>query len=166
MYTGVNVRTKENKDLIKKLNKHRRIAMLNESKLLKLASPTRKVFSLIFKLFTAVLIVFTALFVYSVINARRNGVVPRYAGISLEQVADTGSMDASGLYGGTNVLVYKVDPHTLKVGDIIAFYPYGTDYGRRYNETNCVAVTTIPSSHAVYSPTWDDFLGKINPKYI
>ena len=68
MNSGVIVRTRENKDLVRKLKKHRRIALLNDSKLMKLASPVRKVFSWIFRLFVVALIIVAGLFVYSIIN--------------------------------------------------------------------------------------------------
>lgn len=163
MYSGVKVTRRENKDLARKLKKHRKIALLNDSKLLKLASPVRKFFSILLKIFTAFLLVFAGLFVYSIINARRNGVVPRFAGLSLEQVI-SGSMVASGLNKGDNVLVYKVDPHTLKVGDIVVFYQYSPD-GSKYSPMYKTA-NTDGYGHVQYSVTIDDFLGKIEPNHL
>lgn len=105
---------------------------VDESKLLKRKSTTRKVLGVITDIVCALVVIFGIVFCFASVNCRMQNVVPSFAGYSTCKIASA-SMTQSGFDVGDSVIVRAVDTSTLRGsrtgadgsyvwGDIIAFY--------------------------------------------
>lgn len=105
---------------------------VNEKKLMKGTSKTKRVLTIIFD---SVLVVFCLACCAIGISSflfKINKLPPSFAGYSFMQVV-SGSMKADGFDVGDNIIVKSVDTKSLNVGDNIAFYVYSKDYNKFYN---------------------------------
>lgn len=82
-----------------------------------------RILTLISDIITIPVLLLSLITAFTMYNAKKNGYVPSLFGSSVVTVV-SGSMRASGFEIGDTVMVRKVDPGTLVVGDIIAFYAY------------------------------------------
>ena len=111
---------------------------------LRILKGVRDVFSILFNIFSMVVVGMCVLLCFSNINSRLQNVCPTFFGYS-NLVVQTGSMVDSGLNIGDNVIVHSVDAHSLHpakkdgsfLGDIIAFYE---DYDGTFDINVCEKV--------------------------
>ncbi|MFA6860739.1 MAG: hypothetical protein WCR30_05090 [Clostridia bacterium] len=82
-----------------------------------------RIIEIISDIITIPFLILSVLTAFTMYNAKKNGYVPSLFGKSIVTVV-SGSMIASGFEIGDTAVVNTVDPGTLVVGDIIAFYAY------------------------------------------
>ena len=149
----VNVVIKEDDSIAKKIEKtaqklgkkYGKTRYVNEKALLKGTSIWRRIFSIAVDVLLIGLCVICCGLGISSFLFKINRVAPSFAGYSFMQVA-SGSMIADGFDIGENIVVQKVDPKTLNVGDNIAFYVYGKDY-TQFNHLETTAIKKQVTEH-------------------
>ncbi len=134
------VRKKIQKTAEKLERKYTASRKVNEKELLEGRPWWKKLISAAINLILALLIVFSCAMSLSVIVSKINRTVPSFAGYSALTIV-SGSMVAAGYEVGQTIVTKSVDPHTLSIGDRIAFYVYEPDY-RRYSSAGSTEVTT------------------------
>ena len=82
----------------------------------------KHVISIITNIFLGLLVIFSALFCFNVLNNRAQGTPTSFFGYSSLRIV-SGSMSPKYKIGDS-IMVHSVDPHTLNIGDNIAFYVY------------------------------------------
>ncbi|MBQ8908785.1 MAG: hypothetical protein IJY90_00635 [Clostridia bacterium] len=140
MQNNVNVLVKEDNSVQEKIQKtaaalkekYSKKRKVNERWLLKGRSKTARVFSVIIDVILVGLCVICCMFGASSFIFKLNNLPPTFAGYSFMEVISPSMVDA-GFDIGSKVVIRKVDPKSLDVGDKIAFYRYPKDYNQFYD---------------------------------
>lgn len=165
----VNVKIKQD-DSVQKLiektaqklqNKYSKKRKINE-KLLKSKNRGMEIISRILSILCIVLVTVSALLFISIVNSLTQHVATSFAGFTSMKVG-SGSMTASGFKKGDNVIAKSVDTHTLKEGDIIAFYRYW-DISNSFDTSKMATckVDTTNIGEPKYKVTFAQFFGSQN----
>lgn len=165
----VNVKIKQD-DSVQKLiektaqklqNKYSKKRKVNE-KLLKSRNRGMEIISRILSILCIVLVTISVLLFVSIINSLTQHVATSFAGFTSMKVG-SGSMTASGFKKGDNVIAKSVDTHTLKEGDIIAFYRYW-DVSNSFDTSKMATckVDTTNIGSPKYKVTFAQFFGSQN----
>ncbi len=144
------------KKLKSKYGKERKV---NE-KLLKPKTKLQKVLSIITNFICGFVILACAFLFVGTINAKIQRIPPSFAGFS-SMLISSGSMTESGFAIGDRVIVKAVDTHTLKDGDIIAFYVHSNTYSN-FNINNCRKINADSIDKLKYKVTFSKFFGNQN----
>ena len=137
-----NVVIKEDKDLNKILNKtakqlnkkYEKKRKINEKLLKKELSKPKKILLTIVDIFLIIFCILSCIIGIKTCIFRLNKIPPSIAGYSIMSIA-TDSMQADGFKIGDSVVVRKINPKTLNIGDNIAFYVYNKDYNLFYSSS-------------------------------
>ena len=114
------------KTTVKKLNKkYNSNRVINEQKLTQPSKLWKGVLAVIMDLFFGVLVIFSGLFCFNVLNNRIQGTPASFFGYNALRIV-SGSMQPEFKVGDA-IMVHAVNTHTLKVGDKIAFYVYNSN---------------------------------------
>ena len=146
------VNTKTMKKLEKKLNSKR---VVNENVISKEVKPWQKVLEIVLNIFFGVLVILSGVFCFNVINNRAHKTPVSFLGYNALRVV-SGSMLPDYKIGDC-ILVHSVNPHSLSVGDNIAFYVYG-DSTNLYNSKKLTPVEDSDRKVA-YSFSFNQTLG-------
>lgn len=115
-----------NNSTIKKLeHKYSVKRSVNESSISKEVKPWQKVLAIVLDIFFGLLVIFSALFCFNVLNNRAQGTPASLCGYSAMRIASGSMMPEFAV--GDAIMVHAVKTHTLSVGDRIAFYVYNGD---------------------------------------
>lgn len=128
---------------------------INEKRLVRSKSPWVKALTIVFDVFSAIMVVCSGMIVFSNINCRLQRVNPSFAGYSQFKISSP-SMVASGFNVGDNIVVRSVDATSLNVGDKIAFYVYSDSY-KQFNINTCKSVTK--TNNTKYDVSFSKFFG-------
>ncbi len=153
----------EDKSVQKKFNKtakrlkknYETKRVINEKRLARTKSPWAKTLTIIFDVFSAIMVICCGMIVFSNINCRLQQVNSSFAGYSQFKISSK-SMVASGFNVGDNIVVRTVDTNSLKVGDKIAFYVYSDSY-KSFDINSCIKVIDNPETK--YDVSFLNFFG-------
>ncbi len=142
-------------------NKYSKKRKVNE-KLLKSRNRGMEIISRVLSILCIVLVTISALLFVSIVNSLTQRVATSFAGFTSMKVG-SGSMTASGFKKGDNVIAKSVDTHTLKEGDIIAFYRYW-DISNSFDTSKMATckVDTTNIGSPKYKVTFAQFFGSQN----
>lgn len=161
MQNGVNIKVVEDDSVVRKLNKvasklskkYSKKRKINTRLLKKRPLPLR-IFSWVINTLAVLVFVFGIVFCCSATYNKINKIPPSFAGYVSTQVVSK-SMENSGFHKGDNVIVRAVDTHTLKPGDIIAFYA-SSKYPKKYKE---IEPDQLGKQHLTYKISFLRFFG-------
>ncbi len=135
---------KRRDSLLKKLSrKYNRKRQVNEFLLGKKTMTWQKVISITVDIICALMVIFSSIFCFNLLNSRTQGTPPSVFGYSALKIV-SGSMQPE-FSVGSSVMVQSADAHTLKKGDIIAFYVYGNNKNK-YDATDAIPVDDSKNS--------------------
>lgn len=142
-------------------NKYSKKRKVNE-RLLKSRNRGMEIISRVLSILCIVLVTISALLFVSIVNSLTQRVATSFAGFTSMKVG-SGSMTASGFKKGDNVIAKSVDTHTLKEGDIIAFYRYW-DISNSFDTSKMATckVDTTNIGSPKYKVTFAQFFGSQN----
>ncbi|HAS38543.1 MAG TPA: signal peptidase I [Ruminococcaceae bacterium] len=111
-----------------------------------------KIFSRVMAVLSALIFIIGLTVFVSVLNASA-GKVPSVLGFSVLQV-QTGSMEPEIPVGGI-VITFKVNPDSLKVGDVISFYSNDTTISGKVNTHRIVEINDSDSGEKIFKTKGD-----------
>ncbi len=141
--------------IVKMLDKKYNRKRANVKFLAKSQTPLQKAFSIFANVFLGLLVIFSALFCFNMINSRAQGTPASVFGYSALKIV-SGSMEPEFKIGDA-ILVHSVKPHTLKTGDNIAFYVNSA----KTKEYQTKKLTTVDkmSDKIEFNTTYNQMLG-------
>lgn len=115
-----------NSSTVKKLeHKYSVSRSVNEQSISKDVKPWCKVMTVVLDIFFGLLVIFSGLFCFNILNNRIQGTPASLMGFSAMRVASGSMMPEFAV--GDAIMVHAVKTHTLSEGDRIAFYVYNED---------------------------------------
>ena len=141
---------------IKKLNnKYGKIRSVDEKIISKENKLWKQIVAIVLDIFFGILVVFSGLFCFNILNNRAQKTPATVWGYSAMRIV-SGSMMPDFKIGDA-VMVHSVKPHSLSVGDKIAFYVYNSD-STLYGTSVLTPVANEPRK-LEYNYSFKQFLG-------
>ena len=141
---------------IKKLgSKYGKVRNIDEKAISKENKLWKQIVAIVLDIFFGILVVFSGLFCFNILNNRAQKTPATVFGYSAMRIV-SGSM-LPGFKIGDAIMVHSVNPHTLSVGDKIAFYVYNRDVS---TYSSCVLTPVGDDGRqASYTYSFKQFLG-------